>query len=629
MAVPAAHPSAHLGPVPRAVQAGRQAAQGAPRAPRARAPRVTVSSYGPTTVNGVVDRFFTRPDDYGKHGRRPKSVLILLIVGLVGLSVGLVMMLTDPYNRLFEWKATFGSGGEMFNLWEKPPVELYLRVWLWNVTNREEFLAGKEKLRVHDVGPYVYRERFTHEKVVFNENGTMTSVPTHPLIWVPELSEGHSENDTLILPNIALLSFSNVMADASVFTRLAVNVLIRQTDSQPLVEMTAREFMFGYESPLVTLGNKFMPSWIMFEKLGLIDRMYDFAGDFETDFTGETDVKNSGLIDKYNGRPYLPHWRREEGDGPTTCSNVRFASDGTKFNSYIEPNQTLSFFRKSMCRAMPMVRVGEAKRSGMMGYKYTFKSDALDNGKVNKDNKCFCRQGHCLPEGLIDVTDCYYGFPIAVGYPHFYKADPAVINAIEGVYPDERKHETHFIIEPVSGMPLEVAVRNQINMALGDLSNMAHVTKFSHMVLPLLHTEIGMKELPSNMQVKFIIYMVILPVVTVVLTWVFLVGGLALIGVCLVAAFCNPCRPDVDVETRRNSRAWLQQDTDVNKAVRKQMPELLIVEAERHAAQLKHGMAREREMQVYRSLLAPDDGNDVSGSSNASSRRTSFEQAYC
>lgn len=83
--------------------------------------------------------------------------------------------------------------------------------------------------------------------------------------------------------------------------------------------------------------------------------MYDFAGDYETDFTGEKDVKYSGLIDKYNGHTYLPQWRREEGGGPTTCSNVRFASDGTKFNSYIEPNQTLSFFRKSMCRAMPMV----------------------------------------------------------------------------------------------------------------------------------------------------------------------------------------------------------------------------------------------------------------------------------
>lgn len=30
-------------------------------------------------------------------------MLILLIVGLVGISSGLVMLLTDPYTRLFEW----------------------------------------------------------------------------------------------------------------------------------------------------------------------------------------------------------------------------------------------------------------------------------------------------------------------------------------------------------------------------------------------------------------------------------------------------------------------------------------------------------------------------------------------
>ena len=33
----------------------------------------------------------------------------------------------------------------------------------------------------------------------------------------------------------------------------------------------------------------------------------------------------------------------------------------------------------------------------------------LDNGVHNPENKCFCRKGRCLPEGLIDVTDCYYG----------------------------------------------------------------------------------------------------------------------------------------------------------------------------------------------------------------------------
>lgn len=64
-----------------------------------------------------------------------------------------------------------------------------------------------------------------------------------------------------------------MVSDDSYFTRLGLNLVIRQTESQPLVEMTAREFMFGYSSTLMNLGYKFMPNWITFEKLGLIDRV--------------------------------------------------------------------------------------------------------------------------------------------------------------------------------------------------------------------------------------------------------------------------------------------------------------------------------------------------------------------
>lgn len=67
------------------------------------------------------------------------------------------------------------------------------------------------------------------------------------------------------------------MRDASIITTWPLNALIKQTDSRPLVQMTAHEFMFGYKSSLVTLGNTFLPSWIKFEKLGLIDRVCIFS----------------------------------------------------------------------------------------------------------------------------------------------------------------------------------------------------------------------------------------------------------------------------------------------------------------------------------------------------------------
>lgn len=79
-------------------------------------------------------------------------------------------------------------------------------------------------------------------------------------------------------------------------------------------------------------------------------QMYDFEGDVETVYTGADDVRRTGLIDKYNGNVDLPQWSGK-------CANVQGASDGAKFPSYIEPNDTLLFFRKSLCRSAHMVSV--------------------------------------------------------------------------------------------------------------------------------------------------------------------------------------------------------------------------------------------------------------------------------
>lgn len=76
--------------------------------------------------------------------------------------------------------------------------------------------------------------------------------------------------------------------------------------------------------------------------------MYDFDGDYETVYTGETDVTKSGTIDTYRGSTHLPQWEGR-------CGYVQGSSDGTKFPSHIKENDTLSFFRKSMCRAKTLV----------------------------------------------------------------------------------------------------------------------------------------------------------------------------------------------------------------------------------------------------------------------------------
>ncbi|XP_014600667.1 PREDICTED: scavenger receptor class B member 1-like isoform X2 [Polistes canadensis] len=447
-----------------------------------------------------------------------KCIFILMALGLIGLTTGCFILVCRPYDLLFQFKVIFSEGGEIFEFWRKPDVDIFLKVYLFNITNHDEFLSGKDsKLNFQEVGPYVYKEKMEHGNVKFNNNDTISVTPLHPLVYVPEMSNG-TEQDILILPNIALLSITNVMRETSYFTRWGLNLLIIQTDTKPLVPMTAREFMFGYESTLVTLGNKFMPAWIKFDKLGLIDRMYDFDGDYETIYTGENNVKMTGLIDKYNGNVDLPYWKGK-------CANIHGASDGTKFPTYIQPNDTLLFFRKSLCRSAHMTRTGEKVVKGLYAYKYNFMENDMDNGAYNEDNKCFCREGRCLPPGLIDVTACYYGFPIALSFPHFYKSHPSLLEAVNGLQPNPKKHESYFYIQPESGLPVDLAFRFQINMAFQEIGHMARVEKFSNFVLPLLWFEIGMYELPSNRNALFYIYLNVLPVLQEVVIYLLFIFG--------------------------------------------------------------------------------------------------------
>lgn len=51
---------------------------------------------------------------------------------------------------------TLRSGSYIFAIWSEPPLEVLAKIYVFNVTNPEEFLAGREKLRFQEIGPYVY-----------------------------------------------------------------------------------------------------------------------------------------------------------------------------------------------------------------------------------------------------------------------------------------------------------------------------------------------------------------------------------------------------------------------------------------------------------------------------------------
>lgn len=102
---------------------------------------------------------------------------------------------------------------------------------------------------------------------------------------------------------------------------------------------------------------------------------------------------------------------------------------------------------------------------GMPAYKYVLGKKFLDNGTIYPENKCYCN-GDCIPSGLYNVSACRYGTPSFVSLPHFLNADPIYLEEVEGLSPEESKHEFFMKLEPETGTPLEVRARAQINMLL-------------------------------------------------------------------------------------------------------------------------------------------------------------------
>lgn len=168
------------------------------------------------------------------------------------------------------------EGSYAFNLFKAPPLDMFINVYVWNITNGERFLAGLDKkLKVVEAGPYVYQEILENRNATFNPNGTLTYIPTRRTIFIREKSVGDPTEDIITSVNVPMLGLSTLASDLSFFAALAVSTLVKSTSSEPLLNLTVHDFLWGYDDGLIALASNVVPSIIPFKKFGLLDRMFD------------------------------------------------------------------------------------------------------------------------------------------------------------------------------------------------------------------------------------------------------------------------------------------------------------------------------------------------------------------
>lgn len=62
-----------------------------------------------------------------------------------------------------------------YDLFIKPPINPQLHIHIFNYTNAQRYLDGlDDKLKVEDVGPYIYTEKTQKVDVVYHDNNTIS-----------------------------------------------------------------------------------------------------------------------------------------------------------------------------------------------------------------------------------------------------------------------------------------------------------------------------------------------------------------------------------------------------------------------------------------------------------------------
>ncbi|XP_052121201.1 scavenger receptor class B member 1 isoform X3 [Frankliniella occidentalis] len=250
------------------------------------------------------------------------------------------------------------------------------------------------------------------------------------------------------------------------------------------------------------------------------------AKEVVTIFTGATDITRYGLIDRFDGKSALPHWKTDE------CNRIN-GSDGSIFPPHITKNTTLYVYDKDMCRLLPLRFLREVvTNGGVNGYRFTPPENVFAEVSQNPENDCFCPNGPpCSPHGLMNVSFCQYDSPVMLSFPHFYLADPKLREAVIGVdAPDPEKHRLYIDVHPKMGTALGARARVQINLAVSQVVDIKQVATFPDIVFPIMWFEDGIDGLPEEVTGLLALAQNVPPVARSVLMYgLFAVGGLLLI----------------------------------------------------------------------------------------------------
>jgi hypothetical protein len=392
------------------------------------------------------------------------------------------------------------EGSPTFKKWTKVEVPIYMKFYLFDVQNPEEAAEGEAPILL-ERGPYTFLQTRRKDNWYFeNHNLEIKYKEIKGYYFLPEMSNGTLEDviTNINVPLVSLLTKVSRLVD-KMSASLVKGVLKQSIDnavrsSETLFQpKTVRELLFeGYNVQILEKISKILGGFdIKFtsplpnNKFGLFYGKNETAdGPFEVK-TGIDDILEFTKLVSYKGKKTLSNWA-----GPY-CNMIN-GTDGSQFHPEIDKKEILYVFNTDLCRSLFLEFQKESSVKGIPTYKFAV-PDRFFTAPHNKNPgmECFCtnpKSPHkiCETDGILDISRCRKGAPVALSAPHFFAGDPILRINVEGLKPEREIHETFLEIEPLTGLVLNAARRLQINILVEKSRDIEALRTVQQMVMPFL-----------------------------------------------------------------------------------------------------------------------------------------------
>ncbi|KAJ8045804.1 Scavenger receptor class B member 1 [Holothuria leucospilota] len=422
----------------------------------------------------------------GGKKRRWLLFISLIVCGIVVAVCSVILMpmlYTAIIDRVVRNMMVLNPSSAIFQDWVTPPLPLYSSFYIFHVENPDAILEGHKPV-LTEKGPYVYRVEVPRDNVTLHCNGTISSTQVYTYVYEPSMSVG-PETDEFTMVNPIAVATTIHAKDLSLFVKKKLSEQMERLNETVFMNRSVAEILWGYEDNFIKLANQFItiPGWDT-DLFGILWGRNNSGLGVYTVYDGSEDQSILNMFERYNGNTELSWWYSPQ-------ANMLNGTDGTMYHPFLDREETIQLFHPDLCRSVSMLYEQDITFKGVPLFKFVLANYTYANGTVYPPNEGFYKSGTSVPSGILRQDPCRLGQPLGLSNPHFYEADPILIDSVEGMNPVREKHESFLALEERMGLPYIFKLRLQVNSLMEPVDGISQVEDVPNVYFPLVWFELA------------------------------------------------------------------------------------------------------------------------------------------